>query len=298
MDRRQFLKSAAAAAAALPTLSFSTRLFAAPRDTPRFLLVFLRGGYDCNNLLVPVGSDFYYEARPTLAIARPDSANADAALPLNAQWGLNPVLRDSIYPLWQKKQVAFIPFAGTDDLSRSHFKTQDAIERGQPLTGHGNFRSGFMARLSSRLTGAPPIAFTANLPLSFQGARTDIPNVSLVGQSTNRFDDRQTGILASMYKGTSLERASADGLALRKGVSQNLAQEMIASSRGAPSAHGFVLETQRIATLMRDRFRLGFVDVGGWDTHVNQGTLTGGLAKNLTNLGQGLAAFAQAMGDD
>src|SRR5262245_17057381 len=144
MKRRQFLL-AAAGAAALPALSFSGRLFAAPPSSPRFLFVFLRGGYDCNNLLEPYSSDFYYQACPTLAIARPDANNPNTALALDANWGLNPVLRDSIYPLWQQKQVAFIPFAGTDDLSRSHFETQDNIERGEPLTQNGNFRSGFMA---------------------------------------------------------------------------------------------------------------------------------------------------------
>ena len=147
MNRREFLLAAAGATAAA-TLSYSGRLFAAPADSPRFLLVFLRGGYDCNNLLVPTGSDFYYESRPTLAIARPDPSNPNSALPLDSHWGLNPVLRDSIYPLWQKKQLAFVPFAGTDDLSRSHFETQDHIERGQPQGHAGDYRSGFLARLS------------------------------------------------------------------------------------------------------------------------------------------------------
>lgn len=298
MDRRQFLRATAAAALAAPALSFSSRLFAAPASTPRFLLVFLRGGYDCNNLLVPTGSDFYYESRPTLAIARPDASNPNAALPLDAHWGLNPVLRDSIYPLWQKKQVAFVPFAGTDDLSRSHFETQDNIERGEPLDHGGNYRSGFMARLSGQLTGTPAIAFTGNLPLSFQGAAKDIPNISLKGNTKAHFNDRQADILASMYRGTPLASASADGLALRKNVSQDLMQEMAAASRGAPSARNFASETRRIATLMREQYRLGFVDVGGWDTHVNQGSVTGGLANNLRNLGEGLAAYADALGEE
>ena len=150
MNRREFL-FAAASASALSTLPYSGRLFAAPAGMPRFLLVFLRGGYDCNNLLVPHGSDFYYESRPTLAIARPDAANPDSAIALDATWGLNPVLRDSIYPLWQRRQIAFVPFAGTDDLSRSHFETQDNIESGEPATHRGNFRSGFLARLASVL---------------------------------------------------------------------------------------------------------------------------------------------------
>lgn len=297
MNRREFLL-AAASAAALPALSFSGRLFAAPASSPRFLFVFLRGGYDCNNFLVPYSSDFYYESRPTIAIAKPDANNPNAALPLDTNWGMNPVLRDSIYPLWEKKQIAFIPFAGTDDLSRSHFETQDSIERGEPLNVNGNYRSGFLARLSSQLTGVPAIAFTNSLPLSFQGASKDIPNISLKGNTKANFDDRQSSILAGMYKNTPLASAAADGLSLRSSVSMDLQKEMTAASRGAPNASGFAQETQRIAALMRDQYRLGFVDVGGWDTHVNQGNVTGGLANNLRNLGNGLAAYAAALGNE
>jgi uncharacterized protein (DUF1501 family) len=298
MNRREFLLASASAAAALPVLSFSGKLFATPANAPRFLFVFLRGGYDCNNLLVPYGSDFYYESRPTLAIARPDPNNPNSAIALDANWGLNPVLRDTIYPLWQRKQIAFVPFAGTDDLSRSHFETQDNIESGQPTAQRGDFRSGFLARLSGTLPGVPPIAFTQSLPLSFQGAGKDIPNISLKGDTKAHFDARQSAILAQMYQGTSLASATADGLALPVTVSQDLRDEMVHASRGAPSATGFASETQRIATLMRDQYRLGFVDVGGWDTHVNQGSVTGGLANNLKNLGAGLAAYADALGDE
>jgi len=298
MNRREFLFAAGSAAAALPALSFSGKLFATPANAPRFLFVFLRGGYDCNNLLVPHGSDFYYESRPTLAIAKPDPNNPNSAIALDANWGLNPVLRDTIYPLWQRKQIAFIPFAGTDDLSRSHFETQDNIESGEPTAQRGDFRSGFLARLSGTLPGVPPIAFTQSLPLSFQGAGKDIPNISLKGDTKSHFDARQSAILTQMYQGTSLASATADGLALPVTVSQDLRDEMVHASRGAPSATGFATETQRIATLMRDQYRLGFVDIGGWDTHVNQGSVTGGLANNLKNLGAGLAAYADALGDE
>ncbi|MDE1164987.1 MAG: DUF1501 domain-containing protein [Pseudomonas sp.] len=295
MKRRDFLLGSAAAIA-LPGLSFSGRLFAAPASSPRCLVVFLRGGYDCNNLLVPYASDFYYESRPTLAIARPDASNAESAIALDSQWGLNPVLRDSIYPLWQRKQIAFIPFAGTDDLSRSHFETQDNIEAGQPTQQRGHYDSGFLARLAKVAPNSAPIAFTDAMPLSFQGGK-DIPNLSLRGVAKPAFDDRQSAILAGMYKHSPLAAAAADGLELRQKVSMDLQEEMIKANRGAPTAKTFADETRRMATLMRDQYRLGFVDVGGWDTHVNQGSTTGVLANNLSNLGQGLAAFAQALGD-
>jgi uncharacterized protein (DUF1501 family) len=298
MKRREFLLAAATAAVAAPALSFSGKLFAQPANSPRFLLVFLRGGYDCNNLLVPYSSDFYYESRPTLAIAKPDPGNANSAIGLDSNWGLNPVLRDSIYPLWQKRQVAFIPFAGTDDMSRSHFETQDNIESGEPSEQRSNYRSGFMARLSGQMSSLPSIAFTDALPLSFQGSGRDIPNISLRGNPKPVYDDRQAGILASMYRNTSLASAAADGLELRQTVSKELQDEMIKANRGAPNAKNFADETQRIATMMRDQYRLGFVDVGGWDTHVNQGNTTGQLANNLANLGKGLAAYADALGDE
>lgn len=298
MDRRQFLQVAASAAVALPVLSFSGKLFAMPANAPRFLLVFLRGGYDCNNVLVPHGSDFYYESRPTLAIARPDSTNPDSAIALDGHWGLNPVLRDSLYPFWQRKQLAFVPFAGTDDLSRSHFQTQDNIESGEPSGHRTSYGSGFLARLSGSLPGVPPIAFTKSLPMSFQGASHDIPNISLRSDPRSRFDARQSAILSSMYQGTSLATATADGLALPASISHDLREEMMHASRGAQSAKGFANETRRIASLMRDRYRLGFVDIGGWDTHVNQGSTKGGLANNLRNLGEGLAAFADGLGKE
>ncbi|MEB0043263.1 MULTISPECIES: DUF1501 domain-containing protein [unclassified Pseudomonas] len=296
MNRREFLL-ATAAAAALPSLSFSGKLFAAPPSAPRFLFVFLRGGYDCNNLLVPYNSDFYYDSRPTLAIARPDQGNLDSAIALDSNWGLNPVLRDSIYPLWQRKQIAFVPFAGTDDLSRSHFETQDNIESGEPSQQRNGYGSGFLARLALAAPDSAPIAFTDALPLSFQGGK-DIPNLSLRGVSKPAFDNRQSSILASMYKGTPLAASASDGLELRQHVSKDLEEEMMRANRGAATAKNFAAETQRIATLMRDQYRLGFVDVGGWDTHVNQGSTTGNLANNLANLGQGLAAYAQALGDE
>jgi uncharacterized protein (DUF1501 family) len=125
MKRRHLLKLATA----LP-LMVSTRLFALPRPQPKFLLVFLRGGYDATSLLVPISSQFYYEARPNIAIARPGAA-AVSALSLESDWGLHPALRDTVHRLYVQRQVVFVPFCGTDDLTRSHFETQDSIEIGR-----------------------------------------------------------------------------------------------------------------------------------------------------------------------
>jgi uncharacterized protein (DUF1501 family) len=294
MNRRHFLS---VAAMALPAAGFAGKLFAAPPSSPRFLFVFLRGGYDCANMLVPYASDFYYESRPKIAIAKPDPNNATGALALDSSWALAPALRGSIGAMYQQKQAAFIPFAGTEDLSRSHFETQDNIELGLPPQQHA-FNSGFLARLSTTLGGkAKPIAFTDSLPLSLQGGN-DVANISMRNVGKANFDDRQSAILVGMYEGSRLQPAVTSGLQLRAEVAQEFSAEMAKANRGAINARGFAAQADHLAGLMRDRYRIGFIDVGGWDTHVNEGGAQGQLANNLADLGQGLQAFSQALGND
>jgi uncharacterized protein (DUF1501 family) len=195
MNRRDLIK----AFAALAPLSVAGRVWAAPSTDARLLVVFLRGAYDAANVVVPVSSDFYYTSRPTLAVARPEVGNPNATLGLNSDWGLHPALRDSIYPMWGKREMAFIPFAGpSDDLSRSHFETQDTIELGQAVGGSRDYRSGFMSRLATELTRAKPIAFTDQLPLTFRG-RAQIPNIGLNAVGKPGIDDRQARLIKQMY---------------------------------------------------------------------------------------------------
>jgi len=296
MNRRHVLKIGGAA---LLSAGVRGRLFAAPTAGPRFLLVFLRGGYDSTNLLVPYSSSYYYEARPNIAIARPDAASSTGALALNADWALAPAVRDTIGAMYLERQVAFIPFAGTDDLSRSHFETQDSIELGQTVNGTRNFRSGFLGRLSDTLLGSSssmlPIAFTDALPLAFEGNST-VPNLSLKNVGKPPFDERQARILSDMYTGHHLETAVKDGLELRQEVATKMADEMTAANRGAINTKGFELEAERMGRLMRDKYRIGFIDIGGWDTHVGEGSAQGTLANNLANLGRGLQVFSQTLG--
>jgi uncharacterized protein (DUF1501 family) len=296
MKRRQVLKLGCAA---LTTTAVAGRLYAAPSTGPRFLLVFLRGGYDSLNLLVPYSSSFYYESRPTIAIARPDAASTSGALALTADWALAPAVRDTIAPLYQQRQAAFVPFAGTDDLSRSHFETQDSIELGQPLNSTRDYRSGFLGRLAGTLSGraAEPIAFTDALPLAFGGSTT-VPNLSLKNVGRPPFDERQAKILDDMYADHHLHTVVREGLDLRQEVAQKMAEEMNSANRSAINTKGFELEAERMGHLMRDKYRIGFIDVGGWDTHVNEGAAQGALANNLASLGRGLQAFSQSLGSE
>jgi uncharacterized protein (DUF1501 family) len=282
VNRRQFLR---VASLALPALS-AAKLYAAPTGSPKLLVVFLRGGYDCLNVLVPYTSTDYYEARPSIAIPRPPES-----LQLDANWALNPALSNTLSPLWSAKQIAFVPFAGTDDLSRSHFETQDNIELGQPVD-HPDLRSGFLARLAGVIGGSKPIAFTDSLPATFRGA-INIPNISLKAVSKPAFDERQASVLAAMYAHHPLHSQVQEGLELRQQVSQAMADEMQQANREAVTAKGFELEAQRIGRLLRTDYALGFVDVGGWDTHVNEAQT---LATNLDSVGRGLQSLARELG--
>lgn len=300
MHRRDLLK----AAGALAPLVFAGRAFAAPAaGSNRLLLVFLRGAYDAANIVAPVGSDFYHQARPSLALAKPNPADPHAALPLDGDWGLHPALKDSIYPLWQAKQIAFVPFAGTDDMSRSHFETQDTIELGQPIGGSRNFRSGFMARLADALGQDRPIAFSDRVPLCFQGSdHLPVPNIALAGNLSGGIDPHQAQLIQAMYQDGNIDKnlsqAVAQGFAVRSTVAKSLADEMVQANRGAVLPKGFELSARRIGHLMRDQYNLAFVDVGGWDTHVNQGGAQGYLADRIGELGRGLAGFVQEIGPE
>ncbi|MDB5699904.1 MAG: hypothetical protein JWL66_103 [Sphingomonadales bacterium] len=297
LSRRQILASAAATA----PLIVAGRAFAAPAARSRLLVVFLRGAYDAANIIAPTGSDFYHEARPTIGLGRPDALNPNAPLALDADWSLHPALKDSIYPLWQKRQIAFVPFAGTDDLSRSHFETQDTIELGQPIGGHRDYGSGFMARLVGTLGQGAPIAFTDQLPLCFRGGPS-IPNVGLgaVG-SKPTIDARDAGLIQSMYRGDHIGKVDMgssveEGFQVRATVFRTIDDEMKQAGRGAVSTKGFELSARRIGRLMRDQFNVAFVDVGSWDTHVNQGGGQGYLANRIGELGRGLAGYADEIG--
>jgi uncharacterized protein (DUF1501 family) len=303
MNRRDLLKNGLGLALGLGANLTSSASFAAPflsqsaqnSQHPRLLLVFLRGGYDASNLLIPTSSSFYYEARPNIAIAKP-SSESDSAIALNTDWGLHPALRETIYPLYQQGQVAFIPFAGTDDLSRSHFETQDSIELGQALNTTRNFKSGFMNRLAEQIGGGvASMSFTDQLPMVMQG-QANVANFSLRQINRANVDERHNQIIEQMYQNTSMSKQVQDGFKVRGEVIRDMQAEMNEANRNAISTRGFELEAKRIAKMMREKYALGFIDVGGWDTHVNQGAGKGALANKFEELGRGLLAYQQEMG--
>lgn len=328
----------------------------------RFLLVFLRGGYDGLSALVPTQRTFYDEVRKDIALP------AASLRTLDADWAMHPALASTLAPLLDRGEVAFLPYAGTPNASRSHFETQDSIELGLGASlvagGTRDFQTGFLNRLARQLGGRAAIGFTDQLPLALRG---DLPVANVSLRAPPRPGDMaalQAGMLA-MYREHPLRDKVEAAFAVRDQVAQQLAEEaararaaapnpvtalvtapasggamamagdnamaggmanpmaspmaspatppaakppasgmaspavaneMAAASRNAVLPRGFELEARRVARLMRERYSIGFVDVGGWDTHYNQGAATGALAGRLEELGRGLAGFADELG--
>lgn len=263
---------------------FAARGWAMPAGSPRLLLLFLRGGYDSASLLVPHRNDFYRRVRPTTAVP------PERQIALADGWALNNAA-NALKPLWDRRQLAFIPFAGSPHLSRSHFETQDIIEFGHAGRNRAE-TTGFMNRLASEIGArGQAMAFTQTLPIAMRGPLV-VPNVDL--SRRNALPQGRQAAIAAMY---AADRQLGDqvkaGLDAGSAVSATLEREMRLSGRNAAGAAAFEANAQRIGLLMRDKVALAFADIGGWDTHVGQ---AGGLDYRLGFLARGLSNLAAAMG--
>src|SRR5439155_24211113 len=66
--------------------------------------VFQRGAVDGLNVVVPYGEQAYYDARPTIAVPRPASAEG-AAIDLDGFFGVHPALA-SMVPFFKDRSAA------------------------------------------------------------------------------------------------------------------------------------------------------------------------------------------------
>jgi uncharacterized protein (DUF1501 family) len=303
MDRRQFLKLlglvGTSAIATVGTHSWVARTNAQTADPKRLIVIFLRGAVDGLNVVVPYGEPEYYEARPIIAIPKPGEDLG--ALDLDGFFGLHPAL-SSLLPLWKDKNLAFIQSCGSNAATRSHFDAQYYMETGVP--GDKKITEGWMNRLLAALPGQTPvegISVGESIPRALVGPES-VANVKLGRNSAHKLPiDReqvQTAFDQLYTADDSMSVAYREGRTAREQLLKELEAEMDAASQGAPLPGGFPGEAQQLASLIaRDpTIQLAFMDLGGWDTHVNQGSSKGQLANRLKPLGEGLAALVQRLG--
>jgi uncharacterized protein (DUF1501 family) len=304
LSRREFVSRTTATAVALSVPAWLPRVTYAQSASDRDVLVsiFLRGGADGLTLVPPFGEPSYYTLRPTIAIPRPDSGSATPALNLDGFFGL-PTAMAALLPAYQSGQLLVVHATGSTDPSRSHFDAQFFMEIGKP--GDLNVVTGWLGR---HLASRPPmkvdaalrgIGFAFGLPQTLVGAPDTLPipdpaNFGLSGTSSTR-----TQRLAWLGNAYQIERDPLKTAALNTQRTINTLSAL--NIGGYVPAGGAVYPNTSFAAALRSTAALIRADMGveavqidinnGWDTHSAQGPLNGGMAANMTQLAQGLAAF-------
>ena len=323
VNRRVFLKGGALSLVTLGLSPSFLRRTAMAMAVPRaargktLIVLFERGAADALNVLVPFGDKHYYAARPQLAIATParvgGSANAAGAIDLDGFYGLHPSLA-SFKPLWDSGLLAPIHAVGSPSATRSHFDAQDYMETGTPDrkgTTDGWLNRYLAVEGTCEARGCVPgaasapfraVAMTAQTPRILEGAS---PVVAM--NSIDEFSIRTKGgeaprRIEALYRTGSSDLVHGSGRdmfeALKVLRAANPQQYRPAAGVEYPRSQ-FGQRLLQLAQLIKSDVGLevAFADVGGWDTHVNQGGARGQLAGRLGDFSQSIAALVADLGD-
>jgi uncharacterized protein (DUF1501 family) len=307
ISRRVFLKSGGIVMVGMSAMpSFLQRAFA-EEATPRkkkLVVLFQRGAMDGLNVVVPFGERNYYSLRPTISIPEPSRGGDAAAIDLNGFFGLHPSLAP-LGPLFHSGKLAVVQAVGSPDPTRSHFDAQDFMESGTP--GLKATDDGWLNRSLQALPEESPspfraVAFGPYLPRTLQGVSPAIAVPDL--KQFKMYGPQQTveGGFEAMYAQTVDKALHGVGQETFEAIDQlkKINPDSYQPENGAQYPKGrFGQSLQEIAELLKADIGLevAFLDSGGWDHHVNEGGVQGQLANLLRDLGQGLAAFEQDMGD-
>jgi len=333
IERRMFLKHGALAflSLGLPPAFLARTLFAesgAPRRGRTLICIFQRGAVDGLAMVPPFGESAYYGTRRTIAIPQPGAAGG--AIDLDGFFGLHPAL-EPLAPLYRSRELAIVHACGSPHPTRSHFEAQDYMETAAP--GDRGVRDGWLNRAlaatpcdcgrtladgpahaadhavgqaalaeSSPLRG---IAVGGDLPLALRGAAPAlaIPDLERFGIGTRRrgVDPGAESALAELYRGEEgLIAGAADESFDAVDRLRRADPLRYEPATGVEYPAGpFGRSLRQIAQLVKADVGLevAFADVGGWDTHQAQGGSGGQLAIRLAQLGQGLRALHDDLGD-
>lgn len=310
VTRRVFLKNGALALVATTAIpSFLTRTVAG-LDTggtrrKRFVVLFQRGAADGLNIVVPHGESAYYSMRPSIAIPRP-SRGQESCIDVDGFFGLHPSLA-SFKPLWDQKHLAIVHAAGSPDNTRSHFDAQDYMESGTP--GVKSTEDGWLNRAVRQpepdATPFRAIAMGGTLPRTLAGpapavAMGNINDFGVGGRGpaaaplANTFEAMYAQSVDTVLHGTG--RETFEAVKMLKAADP----ARYTPARGANYPRGHLGDSMRqLAQLIKADLgvEVAFADVGGWDHHVNEGSVQGQLANALRDLSQSIAAFWIDLGD-
>ena len=265
--------------------------------------VFLRGGADTMNLVVPYADDAYHRARPTIGIKAPENGSTDTtrAIRIDDHYAFHPALKP-LHEKFAEGRLTIVQGVGTDNTTGSHFECQDQVEHGDAMHGTpagGGWLGRFLrARASKNLGPLSAVAIGTTLPESLRGA----PVVSVM-QSLDDIALKTPGgktdaaalALSQLYGAdvTVLGTQGRETLELFKRVRALQTPDYAPSNGATYPKDSFGNGLREVARLIKARVGLevAAIDLGGWDTHFVQGSTQGFQAQRAQLLAEGLAAF-------
>jgi len=269
--------------------------------------VFLRGGADTLNMIIPYGDDDYFKARPTLGIKTARSGkngDSDLARPVTDFYSFHPRMKPLVEP-FKDGRLLIVQSVGSDNVSGSHFEAQDQMEHGESasarLTG-GWLGRHLFCQENSRPSPFAAVSIGAAIPESLRGApgATAINTMEEIKLDTGdaRSDSVRSG-LAALYGAAPapLGQAGIETLALLSRV-ESLGTSSYKSSRGVTYPDSQIGRRLReVARIARAGIGLEIacVDMDNWDTHFFQGAADGQQATLISELSQALSAFDRDM---
>ena len=313
MDRRYFLKAGGIGLASFGFMAaapdflhqFTSAQTAAKGHGKKKVLVtiFQRGAVDGLNMVVPHGDKAYYDLRPTIAI--PSPVKADGAIDLDGFFGLHPALKP-LEPFWKSKQLAVIDAVGSPVNTRSHFDAQDYMESGTP--GNKGTKDGWLNRVmkfekSKDDSPFRAVSMTQQTPRSLYGRSPSVSMTNLAdftikaGIYLNNLKGGFEGLYEQNVKDTLNETGKETFEAVNYLKQANPAQykpENGAVYPNSPLGRSLMQIAQMIKAGVG--LEVAFAEMGGWDTHVNEGGSRGQLANLLRDFGTSIAAFGIDLG--
>jgi len=275
----------------------------AAANNKKLVVIFQRGAADGLNIVVPYRETNYYAMRPSIAIRPNDVLNLDGF------FGLHPAMA-SLKQLYDQGHLAVVHAAGSPDMTRSHFDAQDYMESGTP--GVKITEDGWLNRaLQAEVMRDKPSAFRAvalgtQVPRTLQGkipalAVNNLAEFSVAGRGpqpspiSNAFQAMYDSSADAVLHGTGQETFEA----VKMLKAANPSKYQPAAGVVYPST-SFGNSLKQVAQLLKANLGVeaAFSDIGGWDTHQNQGSSNGQLANRLREFSDSLAAFWMDMGDD
>ncbi len=316
MERRAFVKSGALALVTmglspsfLRRTAFGAELMSAPKGKT-LICLFQRGAADALNMVVPHGDKAYYALRPSIAIPRPSGLtkipSRDAAIDLDGFFGLHPSL-SPFKQLYDRGILAPVHAVGSPSATRSHFDAQDYMETGTPDVK--GTTDGWLNRYLAvkgtcdecNISPFRAVALTQQTPRIMEGAN-EVVAMNSLSEFTVRASGTQADRLEALYRTGSADLVHGTGKEMFDAVKMLKAAnpQKYAPRNGAEYPRTqFGQRLLQIAQLIKADvgLEIAFADVGGWDTHVNQGGTTGQLAGRLDDFAQSVAALVADLGD-